>query len=174
MKVVQAHQHNEAATPADMQVRVFFGGLRFRTLLLAQLESAAQEAELLIGEAVTLLYLYLAPASVSAIANVAALRRNGSSVLVERLRRRGLVETKRQRRDRRVVEVSLSTPGRSLVERALIPHFQKTMRAQLAPLSSSEQELFLSLLDRLSRDTDGPCIGSRRLTAQPTALPGDA
>jgi DNA-binding MarR family transcriptional regulator len=69
--------------------------------------------------------------------------------VLDRLKDRGLIRAWTTVGDRRSRTVTVTAKGRQLVEKA-IPHAQEITRQTLEPLSSSEQALFLSFLDRLS------------------------
>ncbi len=69
--------------------------------------------------------------------------------VVDRLGRRGLVQTESDRSDRRRTIVSLTGEGRTLFE-ALEERGCKVTAETLAPLSESEQAVFLHLLRKLT------------------------
>ncbi len=69
--------------------------------------------------------------------------------VVSRLARRDLVQTENDRTDRRRLVVSLTPQGRALI-RQLIPEGHAVTQETLAPLSSSEQAVFLHLLRKLT------------------------
>ena len=69
--------------------------------------------------------------------------------VVDRLGRRGLVRTESDRSDRRRTIVSLTGEGRALFE-ALEERGRKVTAETLAPLSESEQAVFLHLLRKLT------------------------
>ncbi len=68
--------------------------------------------------------------------------------VVDRLRKAGLVQTENDRTDRRRSIVSLTPEGRALATE-LIPQARVITEATLAPLSESEQAMFLHLLRKL-------------------------
>ncbi len=140
-------------TPAgqsDIYLELLLAGFQYRTRLLARLETVSQELDLVPAEMMTLLHLSLAPSSVSAIAQATAIRRNGASVLAQRLSARGLVERRRRRTDRRVVDVILTDKGQALLEHSLLPDLREQIRILFSPLSAQEQKLFLSFMRRLA------------------------
>ena len=75
--------------------------------------------------------------------------RNGVSILVERLRCRGLVERHRDGSDRRVANVTLSEAGRDVSAR-LDRYLDEPLEALLGALSAGERTQLLSLIDRLA------------------------
>ncbi|MEW6255669.1 MAG: MarR family transcriptional regulator [Pseudomonadota bacterium] len=68
--------------------------------------------------------------------------------VVDRLVKRGLVETRPDPEDGRRLVAALTDEGRALAER-LIPAAHSISQETLAPLSREEQAQFLGLLDRL-------------------------
>ncbi|MGP9810228.1 MarR family winged helix-turn-helix transcriptional regulator [Rhodopseudomonas sp. NSM] len=68
--------------------------------------------------------------------------------VVERLVKRGLLETSADPEDGRRLLVALTPDGTSLAERS-IPLAQEITKATLSPLAKEERALFLSLLERL-------------------------
>ena len=69
--------------------------------------------------------------------------------VVDRLTRRGMVQTRRDTLDARLIVVSLTPAGRDLARRSLRPASGVT-QATLAPLTSEEQRILLGLLRRLT------------------------
>ncbi|MEI5679225.1 MULTISPECIES: MarR family winged helix-turn-helix transcriptional regulator [unclassified Mesorhizobium] len=69
--------------------------------------------------------------------------------VIDRLKARGLVELSRHEVDKRRLLVSLTTEGRTLVER-LIPLAQKITEETLAPLTPKEIGTFLKLLAKMA------------------------
>lgn len=68
--------------------------------------------------------------------------------VVERLAKRGLVETSPDPEDGRRLVVSLTSDGKALAERS-IPAAHEITKETLSPLTKDERAQFLSLLDRL-------------------------
>ena len=71
------------------------------------------------------------------------------SILVERLRARGLVDRHRDGSDRRVANVTLSEAGRDVSMR-LDRYLDEPLEALLGTLSDGERTQLLSLIDRLA------------------------
>ncbi len=69
--------------------------------------------------------------------------------VVDRLGKRGLVQTESDKTDRRRTIVSLTDAGRALLA-TLEPRAREVTEATLAPLSESEQALLLHLLRKLT------------------------
>lgn len=99
---------------------------------------------------IALLRLSSGSASVSEIAKATGLRKNGASVLVDRLVSKGVLNRTRSRQDRRVVQVHLTDAGKTLVTQTLQPKLGQSIREWLSPLSESEQELLLSFYERIA------------------------
>ena len=69
--------------------------------------------------------------------------------VTRRLIDRGLVQTQPDQADRRRMSLRLTEAGEELIK-AIIPHGFDITEETLAPLSHEEQELFLSLLQKIS------------------------
>ncbi|MFF0742938.1 MarR family winged helix-turn-helix transcriptional regulator [Streptomyces sp. NPDC004111] len=81
---------------------------------------------------------------------LAHLDKSTAAPLLDRLRRRGLVEFAQDEADRRRKLVSVTDEGRSLAE-ALAPAVMSVGEQLLDPLSPEEREVFLGLLRRTVR-----------------------
>jgi len=68
---------------------------------------------------------------------------------VDRLVEKGLVVRNRSEQDRRVVQVEMSEPGKTL-QASLRSKHQAMARSWLAPLSPGERETFLELMAKIS------------------------
>jgi DNA-binding MarR family transcriptional regulator len=75
---------------------------------------------------------------------------NSISMLVDRMVKGGLVRRIRDRKDRRVVYVSITSKGEHILELAN-PGCWEVIKAILAPLSYEERRTFLSLFDVINR-----------------------
>lgn len=71
---------------------------------------------------------------------------NSVSMLVDRMVKAGLVKRTRDRKDRRIVRVSLTNKGESAVEPAT-PEGWKLIQTVLSPLSSEEKQVLANLLE---------------------------
>lgn len=82
----------------------------------------------------------------------AKLLRSGSNVtmVVDNLERRGLVSRTRRTDDRRIVEVSLTAEGRTLIERLFPKHVQRVVQI-FAALSIDQQRQLAELCRTLGR-----------------------
>ena len=90
----------------------------------------------------------LGRASQNALGRATAMDAATIKGVVDRLRARGLVEVRPDRRDQRRVVLAPSAAGRALFD-SLSGRAAAISRETLAPLSDAEQALFLSLLRRL-------------------------
>jgi DNA-binding MarR family transcriptional regulator len=75
---------------------------------------------------------------------------NSISMIVSRMVKAGLVKRARDRSDRRVVYVSISSKGENILELAN-PGCWEVVKAILSPLSYEERRAFLSLFDVINR-----------------------
>ena len=131
-------------------VHALLATFAFRGQLTAILDGAKQEFELQGTEIVTLLLLSNGSANIQTIVRAVALHQNGVSILVERLRARGLVERRRDRADRRVANVKLSKAGRDVSGR-LEQYLDQPLETLLSPLSGEERLQLVTLFERLAR-----------------------
>ena len=134
---------------ASSGVRALLASFAYRSRVETVLERAKQEFELQATEVAVLLLLGNQPANITELSRKVALRRNGVSILVERLHARGLVERHRDGSDRRVANVSLSEAGRDVSAR-LDRYLDEPLEALLGTLSAGERTQLLSLIDRLA------------------------
>lgn len=131
-------------------IRALLQGFAYRGRFQLVLDEVGREHDLGTAETVALLFLGVAPANITEISSAIGLRTNGASILVERLRARGLVERRRGGVDRRVAMVVLTEAGRSLhinIERSL----RDPLNDALSPLSSEELGQLSSLVEKLVR-----------------------
>lgn len=69
--------------------------------------------------------------------------------VVDRLARRGLIETRPDPEDGRRLEVALSAAGQALAERT-VPNALRVTEETLAPLDEAERDMLIALLRKLS------------------------
>ena len=79
---------------------------------------------------------------------------NSISMLVDRMVKAGLVRRTRDRKDRRVVTVSLTSKGEAVVEPA-IPAGWEFIHQILSPLSQNDQRSFASMLETVKCELTG-------------------
>lgn len=99
---------------------------------------------------------------------------NSTSMLVDRMVKGGLVRRKRDRKDRRIVAVSLTSKGEAAVEPA-IPAGWEFIHQILLPLSNDELSALTSMLETvkceliayLNPEMDKAQIAGKSLTADP-------
>jgi DNA-binding MarR family transcriptional regulator len=78
---------------------------------------------------------------------------NSISMLVERMVKAGLVRRTRDRKDRRVVTVSLTSKGEKAVEPAVIAGWE-FIHKTLSPLSDNDQRALASMLETVKCELD--------------------
>jgi len=74
---------------------------------------------------------------------------NSVSMIVDRMVKVGLVTRKRDRSDRRVVYVAITSKGENILELAS-PACWETIKELLSPLSHEDKRTFVSLLDMIN------------------------
>ena len=96
--------------------------------------------------------------------------------VVDRLGKRGLIETRPDPEDGRRLEVALSPAGQALAER-MVPNALRITEETLAPLDEAERTTLIALLRRLSLDLRRhrqskaerlSCASSSRLESRPS------
>jgi DNA-binding MarR family transcriptional regulator len=141
---------DDPATKRQRFYTFFMLAHKWRTHFLAKMEAVSLECGLTLAETLATLRLLQGPATVSELATTAAIRRNGASVLVDRLEARGIVTRQRGKADRRVVQVRLTEQGQSLVSNTVLACFGEQMDALFAPLSDQERAQWLSYIQRVT------------------------
>lgn len=82
-----------------------------------------------------------------------ALDRNTIAVVVRKLEERGLITRHRNPEDRRSMVVKLTKEGEALRE-AVEPAVEEVQSDILAPLNAEEQQVLLSLLQKIANDNN--------------------
>src|SRR5579859_5253361 len=97
------------------------------------------------------------------------LLRSGGNVttVIDNLERRGMVERRRNREDRRVVTVDLTRTGRRLIEKVFPIHARAVAQA-LETLTAAEQEELGRLCRKLGRGAPGELRVARKVKANGT------
>lgn len=90
------------------------------------------------------------PEPVNSLGQRVGLTSGSITTAVQRLRKRGLVDTARSVKDKRVVSVTISAPGVQLARR-LSKHRAEALETVFTSWSSRERGLLQSLLKRLRR-----------------------
>jgi MarR family transcriptional regulator, 2-MHQ and catechol-resistance regulon repressor len=75
------------------------------------------------------------------------------TMVIDNLERRGLVERRRDQKDRRFVSVHLTPAGERLIAEVFPRHVQSIVE-EMSPLSGEEQETLSRLLRKLGRRND--------------------
>jgi MarR family 2-MHQ and catechol resistance regulon transcriptional repressor len=79
---------------------------------------------------------------------------NSISMLIDRMVKAGLVRRTRDRKDRRVVTVSMTSKGKAAVEPAVIEGWE-FIHQILSPLSDNDQSALASMLETVKCELDG-------------------
>jgi len=93
------------------------------------------------------------PLKPSGLADILERRPNSISMMVDRMVQAGLVKRTRDRKDRRVVTVSLTEKGKTAVEPA-IPAGWEFIHEVLSPLSNDEQRDLADMLETVKCELD--------------------
>jgi len=88
------------------------------------------------------------------LATILARRPNSVSMLVDRMVKAGLVRRTRDRKDRRIVNVSLTTKGEKSLEPAA-PAGWEFIQKILSPLSDKEKQTLNNMLEVVKCEVDG-------------------
>jgi DNA-binding MarR family transcriptional regulator len=145
----EVDQSPETGATATPLVDFLLLSSRVQSRVATILEAEGRDFDLTATESMALLWLSRGSSPVSGIAKAVGLRPNGASVLVDRLRARGLVRRQRSRRDQRVVTVSLTDAGRSQAS-TLSARLKDGLRFLVSPLSPTEREWLVSMMERLA------------------------
>ncbi len=148
--------------------------------VLPQMEALFQDQELTFSQWTTLVALHD-----GRITNSSDLAHNichdaGSLTrLIDQLEKRGFVTRTRSEKDRRVVTLTLTPRGRSVVG-ALAPRVMNLWNGLLSGFTHQEVDTLISLLTRLVLAAEGKprgasklLISNRRLSRRRISLPGD-
>ncbi len=101
------------------------------------------------------------PCTMRALAAELHLQGSTATGLVDQLERRGLVGRRRNRTDRRVVQVVLSAKGRRCIEQMRAQKTASLMRG-FGRHSQAERELFLASVEKLVGELAAPAPASRK------------
>jgi DNA-binding MarR family transcriptional regulator len=142
------HEFTNAPPSPAATLDVLLLAFRLQGQLSSLLAQESKEYGLGPAEAVALIALTRGAEPISGVARASGIRPNGASVLVERLRLRGLVRRERSKRDSRIVTVELTDEGKAAADK-LIERVGDQMRFVLSPLPSVERENLILLLNRL-------------------------
>jgi len=98
--------------------------------------------------------MHLGPMCQKEVGSKLLLSGGNITTVVNNLEKRGLVLRLRQANDRRFVRLSLTEPGRELIE-SVFPEHAATITAQLGALTCEEQEQLATLCRKLGRGMAG-------------------
>lgn len=133
----------------DERVSFLFHAQKLRGRLATRLGCVAEQLDLTSTELLGITRLSMATLTVTQLGEAVALHANGASVLVERLVQRGLIQRRRRRDDRRLVDLVITEEGRRLATLAR-PNLAEEARSFLQPLSEADQHQLAGLLQRLT------------------------
>ncbi len=94
--------------------------------------------------------LHRGPLCQKAIATKLLVSGGNITMVIDNLEKRGLVERRRSRDDRRYVSVTLTAPGRHLISRVFPRHVVRVVE-ELSTLTPAEQDLLGNLCRRLGK-----------------------
>jgi DNA-binding MarR family transcriptional regulator len=115
---------------------------------MAVLNKVAAENDLSLTQLRVLAILRDRRVGVTALAEHLGLEKSTMSGLVERAEKRGLLERTPSERDRRGVQVSITSEGMKLARR-MYAHVERLLLPQIAPLGSAERARLRELLERM-------------------------
>jgi DNA-binding MarR family transcriptional regulator len=150
-------------TPDSVPVRRAAAPLvrRLQQICVSMVADALAGAELVQLEFAVLVFIDNAPGiDQRTLAEAMGIDRNNTSVIVERLEARGLVERDINAADRRARQLSLTPAGKNLW-RKFFPQARAANNRILAPLQPAERKLFINMLVRL--------VEAHRVHARPGA-----
>jgi DNA-binding MarR family transcriptional regulator len=122
---------------------------RFQQICVAMIAEALEATGLVQLEFAILVFLDDVPGiDQRRLAEAMGIDRNNTSLILDQLEKRGLVQRRINGADRRAREVFLTANGKDL-RHAVQPRIRAANRRILAPLKPAEQTLFLDLMVRL-------------------------
>jgi DNA-binding MarR family transcriptional regulator len=123
------------------------------SLLRGMFHDTSEEgiAELTLPQLRILRTLLESPRTASEVADLLGFSASGLSQLAQRLESAGLIVKSKDEQDARVKHLALSKKGKTLMERRRAYRVQQA-ESVLSRLGDEEQEMFLSLLEKLSAE----------------------
>ena len=143
----------EALSPLDRQSDQLVGYLDelFRRMMLQRRCEEEPAPEVLREEIRAMIILHSAGKIImSSLAEGLGVPLSTATHTVDRLVAKGLAVRNRSDEDRRVVQVEMSEHGKKLQDAFRVKRGEMA-RSWLAPLSSGEREIFLELMDKITR-----------------------
>jgi len=86
----------------------------------------------------------------SQLADMLMLSKSNTSILIDKLAKKGLVDRSSSEKDRRIVHLKLTKKGHGLF-RIMLDHHLSCAEFILSKLNAQEQQQFLSLMDKISQ-----------------------
>lgn len=145
--------HYKGSPEEERALSAFINFLRAADSVAARLDSQIEMGGLTHGQFAVLEALFhLGPLNQCDLARK-LLRSGGNvTVVIDNLQKRGLVRRQRQKDDRRMVIVNLTSSGRRLIAR-IFPQHVAAITAEMNRLSPEEQETLRALCRKLGRGT---------------------
>lgn len=145
--------HYKGSPEEERALSAFINFLRAADSVAARLDSQIEMGGLTHGQFAVLEALFhLGPLNQCDLARK-LLRSGGNvTVVIDNLEKRGLVRRERQKEDRRMVIVSLTSSGRRLIGR-IFPQHAAAITAEMSRLSPEDQETLRALCRKLGRST---------------------
>jgi MarR family transcriptional regulator, 2-MHQ and catechol-resistance regulon repressor len=157
--------HYKGRPEQERALSAFINFIRAADSVAARLDGQIEMGGLTHGQFAVLEALFhLGPLNQCDLAR--KLLRSGGNVTVvlDNLEKRGLVGRERQKEDRRMVVVSLTTPGRKVIA-GIFPTHAKAITAEMGRLSPEEQETLRALCRKLGGAGDAVnsgCGGAKK------------
>lgn len=141
--------HYKGTPEEERALSAFINFMRAADSIIARLDAQIEMGGLTHGQfAVLEALLHLGPLNQCDLA-CKLLRSGGNlTVVIDNLEKRGLVRRKREKQDRRMVVVSLTSSGRRLIA-GIFPSHAEAIAAEMSRLSSGQQDTLRSLCRKL-------------------------
>ena len=145
--------HYKGPPETERALNAFINFLRAADSVMARLDSRIEMGGLTNGQFAVLEALFhLGPLNQCDLARK-LLRSGGNlTIVIDNLEKRRLVRRERQKEDRRMVIVGLTSSGRRLIAR-IFPQHAAAITAEMDQLSPDEQEMLRVLCRKLGRGT---------------------
>jgi len=160
--------HYRGTVEEERGLSAFINFMRAADSVVARLDAQIEMGGLTHGQfAVLEALLHLGPLNQRDLARK-LLRSGGNvTVVIDNLEKRGWVRRERQKQDRRMVIVSLTSAGRRLIAR-IFPRHAAAITAEMSRLSPDEQEMLRALCRKLGGVASGGfSVGASEKNAAP-------
>jgi MarR family 2-MHQ and catechol resistance regulon transcriptional repressor len=148
--------HFEGTLEEVLALDTFIKLTRANNSLLARIAQRGTHPDLSVSQFGTLETLYhLGSMSQTEICNKLLKSGGNTTLVIDNLEKRGLVQRRRDPSDRRVIMVALTDEGESLIS-SIFPAHAQAITAELAVLSPEEQQQLGDLCKKLGRGLPEP------------------